>query len=164
MAYLLSLVAVFFSKTAFAAIACPVCTVAVGACLEISRHLGFDDSMIGVWAGAFTLIMAGWLIEFLKSRKWTFKGYKAVMIILSYALYIPLYTSGNINYRQNTVLSVDSFLFGMIVGTLTLMAASKLYDYMKAKNGGHAHFPFEKVVLPVGALAVVSTILYFTVC
>ena len=27
---------------------------------------------------------------------------------------------------------------------------------MKAKNGGHAHFPFEKVVLPVLALALLS--------
>ena len=27
---------------------------------------------------------------------------------------------------------------------------------MKARNGGHAHFPFEKVVLPVFALALLS--------
>jgi hypothetical protein len=27
---------------------------------------------------------------------------------------------------------------------------------MKKKNGGHAHFPFEKVVLPVAALALAS--------
>ena len=27
---------------------------------------------------------------------------------------------------------------------------------MKRKNGGHAHFPFEKVVLPVVALALLS--------
>ena len=36
---------------------------------------------------------------------------------------------------------------------------SKFYQWMKAKNGGHAHFPFEKVVLPVLALALLS--IYF---
>ena len=32
--------------------ACAVCTVAVGASLEIARRLGVDDSVVGVWAGA----------------------------------------------------------------------------------------------------------------
>ena len=27
---------------------------------------------------------------------------------------------------------------------------------MKVKNGGHTHFPFEKVVLPIAALALAS--------
>ena len=33
--------------------ACAVCTVAVGAALEIARRFGVDDSVVGVWAGAF---------------------------------------------------------------------------------------------------------------
>ena len=32
---------------------------------------------------------------------------------------------------------------------------------MKARNGGHAHFPFEKVTVPVVALLLVSAYFYY---
>ncbi|MBR2273465.1 MAG: hypothetical protein IJ864_01330 [Alphaproteobacteria bacterium] len=36
---------------------------------------------------------------------------------------------------------------------------------MKKKNGGHAHFPFEKVVVPVVALILVSWLFsYLQLC
>jgi hypothetical protein len=31
---------------------------------------------------------------------------------------------------------------------------------MKKKNGGHAHFPMEKVIIPIVALIIVSGIFY----
>ena len=36
---------------AFANPACAVCTVAVGASLEIARRMGVDDGVVGVWMG-----------------------------------------------------------------------------------------------------------------
>ena len=44
---LLLLLAVVFP--AYANPACAVCTIAVGASLEIARSLGVDDSVVGVW-------------------------------------------------------------------------------------------------------------------
>ena len=60
---------------------------------------------------------------------------------------------------QPTVIGIfymDPLLFSTILGALTFIYVSKFYQWMKAKNGGHAHFPFEKVVLPVLALALLS--------
>ena len=51
---------------------------------------------------------------------------------------------------------IDALLFSTVLGALTFIYVSKFYQWMKAKNGGHAHFPFEKVVLPVAALALLS--------
>lgn len=52
MSILLALIlAVAFSGNAMANPACAVCTIAVGASLEIARKLGVDDSVVGVWAG-----------------------------------------------------------------------------------------------------------------
>ena len=45
--------ALAYSGKALANPACAVCTIAIGASLEIARKLGVDDSVIGVWAGAF---------------------------------------------------------------------------------------------------------------
>jgi hypothetical protein len=34
--------------------------------------------------------------------------------------------------------------------------SSEFYQWMKRHNGGHAHFPFEKVVVPVVALCLTA--------
>ena len=44
---------------------------------------------------------------------------------------------------------MDTILFSSLLGMLIYIGSQKLYQRMKAGNGGHAHFPFEKVVLPI---------------
>ena len=41
----------------FANPACPVCTIAIGAALPITRRQGVPDAVVGVWGGAFLAIM-----------------------------------------------------------------------------------------------------------
>ena len=156
MSILVLFAALLLPVAAHAIVACPVCTIAVGACLEISRKLGVDDSVVGIWTGALTIIMAAWIIEFCKMRKWNFKFRDTLIVVLSYALYIPLYFTGTIVYKGHELWGQDAFLMGMIIGTIALVGSSKTYDYMKKHNGGHAHFPFEKVVLPLAVLALLS--------
>ena len=54
---------------------------------------------------------------------------------------------------------LDPFLFSVLVGAAVMILSSDFYQWMKSRNGGHAHFPFEKVFVPVVALLLVS--LYF---
>jgi hypothetical protein len=61
----------------------------------------------------------------------------------------------------NVLWGVDKLLLGIILGTIGFFAGAIWYEYLKKKNGGHAHFPFEKVVLPVAPLIVLSVIFYF---
>ncbi len=56
---------------------------------------------------------------------------------------------------------LDPFLFSVILGAIVFVASSAFYQWMKAKNNGHAHFPFEKVVVPVVALLLVSAYFYY---
>ncbi len=141
--------------------ACAVCTVAVGAFLEISRKLGVDDTVVGVWFGALLMLIAFWLIKFCSGRKWSFKGLNILLVILTFATMIPIYTLDYIPYGSRTILGVDAFLLSTIVGALIIWSTDILYRRMKEKNGGHAHFPFEKVVIPVVSLLLASVIFYF---
>lgn len=50
------------AKTALANPACMVCTVAIGASLEIARALGISDEIVGLWAGAMFALLGYWLI------------------------------------------------------------------------------------------------------
>ena len=60
---LLVLFSLVVAWPAYANPACAVCTVAVGASLEIARQLGVDDSVVGVWAGAMLVMIGFWTIK-----------------------------------------------------------------------------------------------------
>ena len=156
---LLSLLVITFP--AFANPACAVCTGAVGAFLEVSRKLGVDDAVVGVWFGAFLMLIAFWLIKFCAGRRWSFKGLNIILVILTFSLILPISTMGYIPYGARTLLGIDTFLLSSIIGAIIIWSTDILYRYLKEKNGGHAHFPFEKVVIPVFSLLIASLIFYF---
>ena len=153
-------VAALAIKPAFANPACAVCTVAVGATLGISRELGIDDTVVGVWLGAFLSLMIVWTIVFCKKRNWRFHGMFWVILLATFSLIIPIYTFGYMDWNSRTIFGVDAFLVSILAGAIIIPIADKLYLFMKKKNGGHAHFPFEKVVVPVLLLALVSLAFY----
>lgn len=140
--------------------ACAVCTVAVGASLEIARYYGVDDSVVGIWAGALLALLGYWLIVWFNKKNWNFPGRDAILMTISVGSIGFMYIS-QIPYTPKIIFIfyMDPLLFSTILGALIFIYVSKFYQWMKARNGGHAHFPFEKVVLPVAALLIVS--LYF---
>ena len=156
------ILAVVVSFPVWANPACAVCTIAVGASLEIVRQFGVDDSVIGVWAGAFMALLGFWLIKWFDKKGWNFKGRDFWLVALSVAMIGFMYM-GQLTYTPKPILIfyLDPFLFSTILGALVFIWSSDFYQWMKARNGGHAHFPFEKVFVPVVALALVSTWFYY---
>ena len=158
---MLKLIAGLFATLPFTAMAnpaCPVCTIAVGAGLDIARRLGVPDSIVGLWAGALLTLVGYWTLKFMDKRGWHFRGRDTIVILLSVAM-IGFAYMGAVQYKPTSIcgmFTMDPVLFGTICGALIFIGTGKLYQWMKAKNGGHAHFPFEKVVLPIVALALAS--------
>ncbi len=144
--------------SAFANPACPVCTIAIGASLEIAHRTGVPDSVVGLWAGALLTLVGYWLIKFCDARGWHWRGRNAMLIAMSVAS-VGFSYLGTVKYNPVWICGLfrmDMLLFGTLCGAAIFILTEKLYDFMKVRNGGHAHFPFEKVVLPVIALALVS--------
>jgi small-conductance mechanosensitive channel len=56
---------------------------------------------------------------------------------------------------------IDKLLLGIMLGSATFFAGGIWYYHLKAKNNGHAYFPFQKVVMPVSTLIILSFIFYF---
>ena len=102
------------------------------------------------------------MIVWFEKKKWNFWGRDFLLIFLSVAMIGFMYIS-KLSYNPEPILIffVDPFLFSVILGAVTLILANRFYQWMKAKNGGHAHFPFEKVAVPVVALALLSLCFYF---
>ena len=143
---------------------CPLCVIAVGAGIGLSRWLGVDDTITGVWIGGLIVSMIAWTEGWLEKKKIRFKGRLFADILLYYGLIvIPLYYSGIIGNPSNTlgVFGLDKLLFGIVAGSLAFWFGTSWYFYLKEKNNGRAHFPFQKVAMPVLPLIILSAIFYF---
>lgn len=140
---------------------CPVCTVAVGAGLEGMRLLGVDDVITGIWAGALTLSIFLWTVGWLKKR-----GVKNAFLqiglpfIVYYGLLAAVYALPGVEFGATTLWGIDKFLLGIIVGTIAFYLGARWYVRIKRKNGGHAQFAFQKVVVPLSFLVVVTIVFW----
>lgn len=151
---------------AFANPACVVCTVAIGASLSIARTLGVDDCVVGVWTGAMLAIIGYWTMRFCDKRGWQWPYRDAMLMIFSISMIGFMYVS-SLTYSPIIIgfLYLDPFLFTNLVGAGMWIASMHFYDWMKMKNGGHAHFPFEKVVVPVFITFLISLLFhYYPIC
>ncbi|OGM25639.1 hypothetical protein A3D00_02735 [Candidatus Woesebacteria bacterium RIFCSPHIGHO2_02_FULL_38_9] len=149
---------------------CPICTVAVGAGLGLSRYLGIDDAVSSIWIGGLILSSSFWLIDWLKKKD--FKVMKQfnniakqysnlIIVILMYTLVlIPLWFSHIIGHPFNTILGIDKIVFGTAIGSLAFLTGMWA-DRKLRKIKGKQLFNFQKVVFPVLSLVITSLFMYF---
>lgn len=156
------IIGIFSANFAFAQPVCPVCVVAIGAGLGFSRWLGVDDLITSVWIGAGLLTLTIWTLHWLYKKNWNFRFSGIVAFVFYYVLtFVPLYWVGIVGHPLNTIFGIDKILFGTIVGTIVLAAGLYLNNFLKIKNNGKQFFNYQKVVVPILALILISIIFYF---
>jgi hypothetical protein len=165
--YIFSVIAVglLFAEKALAV--CPICTIAVAAGVGLSRWLGIDDAITGLWIGGLIVSMITWTISWFNKKNIRFKG-RGILTIFGYYVIIilPLYFYGFLGNPQNSLLcwcgwNFDKLTLGVIVGSISFWFGAEWYYFLKEKNNGRAYFPFQKVVLPISPLILLSIIFYF---
>jgi len=150
------------SRALIAKAVCPVCTVAVVGGIGISRWLGIDDAITGVWIGGITVSLIIWNLDWFERKKINFYGKKIITTLVYLGLIIvPLYFIKDIWHPMNTLWGMNKLFLGILVGIVSFWNAADYYEYLKKKNGGHAYFPFQKVVMPISALLIFSIVFYF---
>ena len=150
------LISTFISSKVLANPACAVCTVAMGAFLGISRALGISDNATGVWIGGLLLMTYYFTIKFVEYKKWIFKFYRIFWALMTLLLVPVMYNF--VTYKYDTFFGIDAFLVSMIAGAFAFWLSQFIYQKMKSANNGHAHFPFEKVVMAILFLLITSII------
>lgn len=143
---------------------CPVCTVAVGAGLGLSRFLGIDDTISGVWVGGLIISSSLWFNNWLE-KKYGFgiKFLPPTIITFFLALtIIPLWWMGIIGHPFNTVFGVDKLIVGILAGLSVFLAAVRA-DRLVRQIRGQQLFVYQKVIFPVLALVIISLVFQFLV-
>lgn len=140
---------------------CPICTAAVLGGVGLSRWLKIDDSITGLWIGGVTVATAGWTIAWCNRKKIVFWGRDVFITIAFFALIvIPLYYYEIAGHPYNKLWGVDKLMLGIGVGSVFFYAAYLQYENYK-KRRGKALFPFQKIIIPVGTLLILSVIFFF---
>jgi len=142
---------------------CEVCTLVVGAGVGLSRWLGIDDTISGLWIGGLTVSLVYLGLGWMERHGARFRG---DVLLVAAALYLwlllPLYLFRILGQCANKLWGIDKLLIGIAAGSVLFYLGAGCYRRIKMRRG-HAHFPFEKVVMPIAPLIVASAIFYFLV-
>ncbi len=140
---------------------CPVCTVAVGAGLGFSRVIGIDDSVTGIWIGALILSSGLWMADFIKKRSWKipFPEISSTLIMLLFVI-PPLYWSNMIGISGNILWGIDKIILGTILGSIIFLSGVIFDKWLRTTNNNKVYIYYQKVLIPVFLLSIISFIFY----
>jgi len=157
---ILAITAIFLPYQASAV--CPVCTIAVGAGIGLSRWLGVDDGITGIWVGGLIISLIIWFLTWLDKKNIHFKLRNFVIYLVFYFFFIAsFYGMGLMGHPLNRLCGMDKLLFGIILGGLVFLISVGLNNLLKKKNHGKVFFPYQKVVIPVVLLLIASLVYYW---
>jgi hypothetical protein len=143
---------------------CPVCSIGIAVSLGLSKWLGVDDSITGVWAGALILALSLWTLDWLfKKRDERTVIFLPVALAFYWALtFIPLYAIRIIsNTNCLTFWGLNRLVFGSLLGIVLAILAVIIDRLSRRLNSGKKIFSYQKIVIPTGILLIASIILYF---
>jgi hypothetical protein len=140
---------------------CPVCTIAVAGGVGLSRWLGVDDTVTGLWIGGLTVSMIAWTLDWFQKKNIHFYAEKFITIVGYYAIIVlPLYLSDIIGHPLNKFWGVDKLMLGIFFGSIFFLLGGAVHFRLKKKNGDKVYFPFQKVAFSVIPLIILSAVFY----
>src|SRR3989344_7896510 len=135
---------------------CPLCTAATVAGVGVTRSLGWDDSIVGVFVGAMIVSSALLVNNILKKKN--IGGGNAILRIISIVLltialtflsfyYAGIFGPANI-YR---IFGMEKITFGAISGGVVSLATFWISNEIKRKNNGDVLFNYQTMAITFSA-------------
>ncbi|MDR1012462.1 MAG: hypothetical protein LBL40_01245 [Coxiellaceae bacterium] len=139
--------------------ACPVCVVMVGAGVGLTQYLGVDDVISGLWIGGIIISLITLTNKICDQCNLRFYGYKFVISLLFYVIMLlSLYYGEIIGHDLNKWKGIDKIILGIALGSVFFFCGIIWHRYLKKKNNGKVYLPFQRVVLPITPLIVLSVV------
>jgi hypothetical protein len=145
-----------------APLVCAVCSVGITSGLVLAKILGIEENVVALWFGATIFAMGAWGLYFLNKKQINSFALKCLAFFSPYLLLVIPFLGENpqLIFNREKVFFIDSFIFFAILGSVVVLLSEKYCKYIKIKNN-RPHFSFEKVVLPMILLGVISLIISF---
>lgn len=139
-------------KVAFAH--CPLCVAGAAAGVTLTRWVGVDDSITGVWLAAFLGAISFWTDSALSRRK-KIPYSKPLIYIIFFGLTIWSFYKFQLVIRMTQIFGFDKLTFGMLTGGILFY----LVDLIKIKH----YFNYQRIVISLGSMAALSLAIYILI-
>ena len=164
MKYILSFCIISIAKISYGV--CPACAVAAGFGIGVSSYFNLDILIIGLWIGALSFGSSIWctnkVMKIVKLRSnLSFFMIRNIFIILHIFFILPVYKSGKIIYKFFTIFGIDRMLFGILIAIPISSIVGSLYLVMKKNHNNKPYFPYQKIVMQLLTLILISLIIHF---
>jgi len=150
----------FFAPAALAH--CPLCVAGAGVGLSLSRVLGIDDSITGVWIAAFLGAISFWTeTAFIKKQE--------LRLILRPIIYIGIFATTiwsfykfNLIGTHGDIFGIHKLTFGMIAGGILFYLVDVIDDLL-IKKYGKVFFPYQRIIVSLGSMLTLSVGIYILI-
>jgi len=133
---------------------CPLCVAGAGMGLVLSRYLGVDDTISGIWMGAFLGSMSFWLAN--KISKKYVPLQKQIIYFLIFALTVwSFYAFGLVGLYSPKLFGFPKLVLGIGVGGSVFYLADFL-DNLIIKRLGKVLFPYQRIVVSLASILAAS--------
>src|SRR3989338_6085162 len=145
---------------------CPLCTAATIVAVGVTRSLGWDDSIVGVFVGAMIVSSALWLNNILKKRNVGGNAFLRIssITIATFVLTVLSFYFAGLFGPANTyrIFGMEKIIFGTISGTIVSFATFFASNEIKRRNKGKVLFNYQTMVLTLGTL-ILNALLFLMV-
>lgn len=144
----------FFTLAPKALAHCPLCTAGAGAGLALSRWLGIDDSITGIWIAAFLGATALWGAYSIKKKLVPFQETLIYLAVFGLTIW-SFYQFKLVDEHAGLIMGVPKLIFGMVSGGLIFYLVEALNKLIREKRG-KVLFPYQPMVFSLGAMLILS--------
>lgn len=146
---------------------CPLCVAGAVVGVTLTRWIGIDDSITGVWIAALLGSMSFWFYSWLLSKK--IKQIEKYKTILKPLIYILVFASTLWSFykfqliiRMTQIFGFDKLTFGMLTGSI-LFYLVDIGDNFLIKRAGKVYFSYQRIVFSLGSMVVLSLLIYILI-
>ena len=143
---------------------CPLCVAGAGVGLTLSRWIGVDDSITGLWIGAFLGAMSFWIYSSLvrKIKKTHLVWLKPLIYVLVFASSIWSFYRFNLVLRMGRMFGLDKLTFGIIGGGIAFYLVDEINNLI-IRLKGKSFFPYQRLIVGLGSILLLSLIDYYLI-
>ncbi len=143
-----------------------LCPITISTGLWLSRYLGIDDLTLGFWLGALILSLSYQFYLFLKKRKFTFPfSFLIILVVFWFLSFWPILNKINWTQKENFFCGLPRVIFGTLLGMLVLFLSDFLNNkFLEKYHQGKVYFPYQRVIVPLIVLIIMSIIFEVFIC
>lgn len=146
---------------------CPLCVAGAGVGLTLTRWVGVDDSITGIWLAAFLGAVSFWsekpVFKFLRVDKPRVRNLlRPVLLFVIFAATLWSFYRFNLVVKHGDVFGLDKLTFGLLTGGIVFYLVDLVNDLV-IKAHGRVYFAYQRIVVSLGSMVLLSLFDYILI-